>query len=66
MVFAGTKFLEFRVSGFGPQLRRVYDLITPPRTPYIREATSNDAKFAPKGGTLLSKIRVVDVTLRAK
>lgn len=63
--FAGTKLWELRVKGFGDKLWLVYDRITRHRMRAIREATPQEAKFAVKGETILTKIELVDVTPKA-
>ena len=60
--FAGTKLWELRVNGFGDKLWLIYDRITRHRMRAIRQATSQEAKFAEKGDTVLTKIELVDVT----
>ncbi len=62
MVFAGVKHWRVEVSGHGPDLWRVYDLVTLHRLPYLREASGGMAGVGRDGETVLAEILITDVT----
>ena len=62
VIFAGTKHWKLTVKGHGKKFWWVYDMITLHRLPYLKEATDNEAKFSDKEQTMLTQIRITDVT----
>lgn len=64
LVFAGVKHWQLTVKGHGPSLWRLYDLCTLHRLPYLREAAGSMPGIAGEGETVLTEIKIQDVTPR--
>ncbi len=62
VIFAGTKHWSVRVKGHGPKFWEIYDYITLHRWPYLREAIAHEAKFSGEEETVLTEIKILDVT----
>ena len=65
LLFAGVKHWQLTVKGHGPNLWRLYDLCTLHRLPYLREASGSMPGVGEDGETVLTEIRIADVTPKA-
>jgi hypothetical protein len=61
-VFIGAKHLQVEVKGHGPKLWAIYDYCCLHRWPYLREALGNAGKFAADGETVITEIKITDIT----
>ena len=52
------------MKGHGPKFWAIYDYITLNRWAYLREATGSMAGFAADGETVLTEIKIADITPR--
>jgi hypothetical protein len=66
LLFAGVKHWSVTVKGHGPNLWRVYDLCTLHRLPYLREASGSMPGLGDDGETVLTEIKIADVTPRGE
>ena len=62
MVFAGTKHWQVMVKGHGPKFSAILDYISLHRWTHLREATGSMPRAGGDGETVLTEIKIVDVT----